>query len=114
MSRKKKNKKSGVVSTILGNLKQGKIFSVTTFRNHFGLIFVVFVIFVIGITIRLHVEQQHESIRRLRSNLELEEGRKMRAVAKYQTCIGESQLRQLSDTLHLGLSVADEPCYILE
>ena len=55
-----------------------------------------------------------EEVRRLDHELEIVKAERVRVKSDYMSRVRESSMQELVDTFHLGLSVAENPPYIIE
>lgn len=75
---------------------------------------VVMFLILIYIAGKYTCQTKMEEVRRLDRELEIVRAERVRVKSDYMSRVRESSMQQLVDTFHLGLSVAENPPYIIE
>lgn len=95
-------------SLIFGDMLSSQFFG----RNKFTIIVVVGLI-MLNITIKYECQTHMESIARLEKNLAIVKSESIREQSTYKSRTRESTMQQSIDSLRLGLSVREQPPYVV-
>lgn len=90
---------------------QGTIVSGTFFARHWGKILIVVFMVLLYITNRYSCQHSMSEIRKLNERLNIVQSESYRVRGEYMSRIRESEMREMLDTLHTGLSVQSQPPY---
>ena len=96
------------------NVVQGRIFLTLNFYKKYWIYVLAFIVLMLMYISNKYMCQNHlQQVMQLR--LELDNARTdcVTASAKYNSMIRESQMKNLVDTMHLGLTSPDQPPYKL-
>ena len=91
----------------------GRILSVDFFRRNWLVVLGVVVMLMVYMTNRYTCQTQMEKIQKLEKELEVAKTERVRAKSAYMSRIRESSMQHLVDSLHLGITVQDQPPYSL-
>ena len=98
-------------SNVLRQVLHGKVVSSDFFARHWMIMAVVILIYIAG---KYTCQTKMEEVRRLDHELEIVKAERVRVKSDYMSRVRESSMQELVDTFHLGLSVAENPPYIIE
>ncbi|MBQ2490938.1 MAG: hypothetical protein II592_08245 [Muribaculaceae bacterium] len=96
------------------NLAQGRIFLTLNFFKKYWIYALAFIVFMLMYISNKYMCQNHlQQVMKLRVELDNARTDCVTASAKYNSMIRESQMKNLVDTMHLGLTSPDQPPYKL-
>lgn len=99
---------------LLKQIMYGRVVSSDFFaRNWIGMV-VVLAIALIYIASKYTCQTKMEEVQRLDHELEVVRAERVRVRSDYMSQIRESSMQEMVDTLHLGLSVQEQPPYRLQ
>lgn len=107
---KEETAKRGRVS-IMRRALHGRMLSLDFFSRHWLWVLTIVVMLMIYITSRYTCQTQMEDIQRLTRELEVAKTERVREKSVYMSRIRESQMQHMVDSLHLGLTVQEQPPY---
>lgn len=99
--------------TLKGIIFNGQLFDGNFFKRNWLLFTVIVVIALSHMTNKYSYQTKMEDERRLTEELEVVRTERVRLRSQYMGRIRESSMQQLIDSLHLGLSVQENPPYKL-
>ena len=111
--RGKDGAKSGERVSIMRRAIHGRMLSLDFFSRHWLWVLAVVVMLMIYITSRYTCQTHMEDIQRLTRELEVAKTERVREKSAYMSRIRESRMQQMVDSLHLGLTVQEQPPYRL-
>ncbi|MCM1310082.1 MAG: FtsL-like putative cell division protein [Bacteroides sp.] len=97
------------IFSIFAPVIEGTLVSGKFFTRYWLQIFVILAMLLIYITNRYSCQRSMEEIRRLNDRLAIVQSESYRVRGIYMSRIRESEMREMLDTLHLGLSVQTQP-----
>ncbi len=106
-------KKTGRQDSFVMRALHGRILSVDFFRRNWLVVLGVVVMLMVYMTNRYTCQTQMEKIQKLEKELEVAKTERVRAKSAYMSRIRESSMQHLVDSLHLGITVQDQPPYRL-
>lgn len=106
-------KKSTKKTSILRSALHGRILSVDFFRRNWLVVLAVVVMLMVYMTNRYTCQTQMERIQKLEQELEVAKTERIRAKSAYMSRIRESSMQHLVDSLHLGITVQEQPPFKL-
>lgn len=106
-------KNSGRHNSIMMRALHGRILSVDFFRRNWLVVLGVVVMLMVYMTNRYTCQTQMERIQRLEKDLEVAKTERIRAKSTYMSRIRESSMQHLVDSLHLGITVQEQPPFKL-
>ena len=92
----------------------GRILSIDFFRRYWWVVLGSAVMLMIYITNRYTCQTQMETIRTLQQELEVAKTERVRAKSAYMSRIRESQMQHMVDSLHLGLTIQEQPPFRID
>ena len=104
-------KKTGRQDSFVMRALHGRILSVDFFRRNWLVVLGVVVMLMVYMTNRYTCQTQMEKIQKLEKELEVAKTERVRAKSAYMSRIRESSMQHLVDSLHLGITVQDQPPY---
>jgi hypothetical protein len=113
-SRKQTSDRRQNSSNVLRQVLHGQVVSSDFFARHWMIMAVVMFLILIYIAGKYTCQTKMEEVRRLDRELEIVRAERVRVKSDYMSRVRESSMQQLVDTFHLGLSVAENPPYIIE
>lgn len=100
-------KKDNIFTRII----EGRLVTGTFFARHWLQILVIISMMLVYITNRYSCQRSMEEIRSLNERLSIVQSESYRVRGLYMSRIRESEMREMLDTLHMGLSVQSRPPY---
>lgn len=91
----------------------GRLLSVDFFRRNWLVVLAVVVMLMVYMTNRYTCQTQMERIQKLERELEVAKTERIRAKSAYMSRIRESSMQHLVDSLHLGITVQEQPPFKL-
>ena len=91
----------------------GRILSIDFFKRNWIVVLGIVVMLMIYITSRYECQTKMERIRALETELEVARTERVRAKSAYMSRIRESEMQEMIDSLRLGLTVQEQPPYML-
>lgn len=95
--------------TLLKRLLHGRMLSVEFFQQHWLPVIGIALMLIIYIMNRYENQTKMETIQKLERDLEVSRTEFVRAKSAYMSSIRESQMQHLVDSLHLGLTIQEQP-----
>lgn len=92
----------------------GRILSIDFFRRYWWIVLGSAAMLMIYITNRYTCQTQMETIRTLQKELEVAKTERVRAKSIYMSRIRESSMQHIVDSLHLGLTIQEQPPYRIQ
>lgn len=99
--------------SFLSRLLHGQVISLDFFVRYWLVILTAIAIIMMYITNKYNTQTKMEEIQRLTRELEIVKTERIRVRSAYMSRIRESEMQTLIDSMHLGLSVSEQPPYIL-
>lgn len=96
---------------IFVRLVQGTLVSGTFFAHNWGKILIVVFMVLLYITNRYSCQRYMSDIRQLNERLNIVRSESYRVRGEYMSRIRESEMREMLDSMHMGLSVQPQPPY---
>lgn len=87
----------------------GRLLSADFFAKNWVTILTIMVMFLVYITNKYQCQTRMETIQSLQRRLEIVETERVLQHSVYMSRIRESAMRELVDTMHLGLSIQERP-----
>lgn len=98
----------------LRRIVQGRWLSLSSYKRNMAGVVVVVALFLIYITFKFDVQMKLGEIIVLREKLSNARTDMVKLSADYSSRTMESEMRQMLDTLHLPLKVAEQPPYYMD
>jgi hypothetical protein len=99
--------------TLTQKLLHGRMLSLDFFKRHWLVVLGIVVMLMIYITSRYECQTKMERIKALETELEVAKTERVRAKSAYMSRIRESSIQEMVDSLRLGLTVQEQPPYVL-
>lgn len=91
----------------------GRVLSLDFMRRNWLLVLAVTAMLMIYITSRYTCQTQMETIQRLEHDLEVVKTERIREKSTYMSRIRESQMQHMADSMHLGVTIQEQPPFRL-
>ena len=111
---KKTKKKSTQSDNIFVKVLQGRILSYKFFLRYAVPIGGILLFFLVLIASKFHNQSQKGEIARLRAEMNYLKTEYVRVCGEYNSQIRETEMQERIDSLHINLSVPDQPPFKLE
>lgn len=95
--------------TLWRRLVHGRMLSLDFFRRHWIIVVGIVAMLMVYITNRYKCQTQMETIQKLNTELEVAKTERVRAKSAYMSRIRESSMQHMVDSLHLGLTIQEQP-----
>lgn len=99
---------------IFKKIVHGRVFDSDALRRHMGQLICILALVLINRMQFYNYQSKERDINQLKTELNKAKSNCVRASAAYNSLIRESEMQQLVDSLHSGLTVADRPPFPLE
>ncbi len=99
--------------SILRGALHGRILSLDFMRRNWLLVLAVTAMLMIYITSRYTCQTQMETIQHLEHDLEVVKTERIREKSTYMSRIRESQMQHMADSMHLGVTIQEQPPFRL-
>ncbi len=112
-SRSKSDKKSETSSSLLREVMYGRIVSGDFFARNWMAMLLLVLLALVYIAGKYTCQTKMETVQRLTRDIEIVSTDAVRAKARYEGRVRESEMQRMADENGLGLSVREEPSYII-
>lgn len=97
--------------SLFARIRHGRLLSIDFFAHNWVTVVTIMVMFLIYITNKYQCQTRMETIQSLKHRLEVVKTECVLQQSRYMSRTRESAMRELVDTMHLGLSARELPPY---